>query len=318
MSEQSDLFGPVAAVGPAVVDDSLRRLAARVPPRVRLGTSSWSFPGWHKLVFDRPTTEKELARDGLAAYAQHPLFRTVAVDRGHYAVVDRATCERYRDQTPDDFRFVFKALDEIMTPRLHRRHGARDGEKNPRFLDAAFALDVTAPILEGLGGKLGVLLFQAPPFDVDDAGGAGFVVDKLHRFLQALPRERHFRVAVELRNPVFLSKHLRDALADVDVDPCLSERTGMPAVHLQAKALLAPSPKALIIRWLLHKGLSWDEAEKKYDPYDALVDEDADTRFAISGLIRSLNVETFVIANNKAEGSSPLTLQKLAWELVDP
>ena len=284
---------------------------------MRLGTSSWSFPGWHKLVYDRPTTEKELARDGLAAYAQHPLFRTVAVDRGHYAVVDAATCAAYAAAVDDDFAFVVKAVDEIMTPRLHQRHGARSGEKNPRFLDVDFALEATAPLLEGLGKRLGVLLFQAPPFDVADAGGAGFVVDKLHTFLSALPRERHFRVAVELRNPVFLSSALRDCLADVDVDPCLTERHGMPPVHQQAKALLSASPKALVIRWLLHKGLSWDEGEKKYMPYDRLVDEDPDTRFAISGLVRSLNVETFVIANNKAEGCSPLTLQKLAYEIAE-
>ena len=38
---------------------------------------SWSFPGWSGLVYDRASTETELARNGLGAYAAHPLFRSV-------------------------------------------------------------------------------------------------------------------------------------------------------------------------------------------------------------------------------------------------
>jgi hypothetical protein len=41
-----------SAVRPAMVDEPLRRLGLALDPRIRLGTSSWSFPGWAGLVYD--------------------------------------------------------------------------------------------------------------------------------------------------------------------------------------------------------------------------------------------------------------------------
>lgn len=319
---QPSLFGDQdVASGPPVgvvdVGDDVRAVAAALPARVRLGTSSWNFTGWTGVVWDRVVTEKTAAREGLAAYGQHPLFRTVGVDRSHYAVVDAEAWRRYAAQTPPDFRFLAKALDELMTPKFHKGHGSKDGEDNPRFLDVGHAIDVTAPILEGLDDKLGVLLFQAPAFDVAGLGGVDVIVDRFHQFFRGLPRDRRFRVALEVRNPTLVGRALQQMLVDVDVDPCLSSRHGMPPVHVQAKALLAEKPKALIVRWLLRHGLTYADGEQRYAPYDKLIDDDGDTRFAISGLVRSLDVPTFVIANNKAEGCAPETLLRLAREIVD-
>ena len=86
---QLPLFADSDAVDPANVPDEVRRLATRLPAAIRLGTSSWSFPGWTGLVFaprnGKPATEQVLARHGLPAYAAHPLLRTVSLDRTFYA-----------------------------------------------------------------------------------------------------------------------------------------------------------------------------------------------------------------------------------------
>ena len=79
---QQNLFGappppPEKTVGPAAVADDLQALADRLSPRIRLGTSSWSFPGWEGIVFDRKASTAVLARRGLGAYARHPLLRAV-------------------------------------------------------------------------------------------------------------------------------------------------------------------------------------------------------------------------------------------------
>ena len=81
--DQLPLFAGQAAPGlrPAVVPDALHDVAARLPRRLRLGTSSWSFPGWRGLVYADACTPAQLAADGLQAYAQHPLLTTVGVDR---------------------------------------------------------------------------------------------------------------------------------------------------------------------------------------------------------------------------------------------
>ena len=82
---QLSLFDDADGVDPAAVEDEVRALGVALPARIHLGTSSWSFPGWTGLVYalrnGKPATEQVLARHGLAAYARHPLFRTVKIGR---------------------------------------------------------------------------------------------------------------------------------------------------------------------------------------------------------------------------------------------
>src|SRR5436305_1316810 len=73
------------AVAPAPVPAEVAALGRELPSEVRLGGSTWSFPGWRGLVYDGRHSESVLAHAGLAAYAQHPLLRAVGRDRTHYA-----------------------------------------------------------------------------------------------------------------------------------------------------------------------------------------------------------------------------------------
>ncbi|MFO1232972.1 MAG: hypothetical protein U1E57_07235 [Paenacidovorax caeni] len=41
----------------------------RLPPQLRLGTSSWSYPGWQGLVWEGAHSEPTLAKKGLPVYA---------------------------------------------------------------------------------------------------------------------------------------------------------------------------------------------------------------------------------------------------------
>src|SRR6188472_3426594 len=89
---QIDMFGgppkpPEERLQLAEVSEELRGLATRLPPTLRLGTSSWSFPGWQGFVWDRKASTELLAKQGLKTYAQHQLFRTVGIDRTYYAPV---------------------------------------------------------------------------------------------------------------------------------------------------------------------------------------------------------------------------------------
>ena len=53
-----------------------------------------------------PYSEAVLAKNGLSAYAQHPLLRCVGIDRSFYRPLTEAQYARYAGQVPDDFRFV--------------------------------------------------------------------------------------------------------------------------------------------------------------------------------------------------------------------
>ena len=178
-------------------------VARRLPTQVRLGTSSWSFPGWHGIVYDKRASENVLAREGLAAYAQHPLLRAVGLDRSYYRPPTREQFRAYAEVVPDDFRFVVKADRLLTSPTDPETAGVRVA--NERFLHHGYAVqDVIAPMVEGLGGKAGVLVFQFPPVAPAVVGGRGAFLERLQRFLEALPRVALY--AVELRTPSFLTE----------------------------------------------------------------------------------------------------------------
>ena len=65
----------------AIVTPRDRELATALPEFVRLGTSTWTFPGWTKILYDGTPTQEDLVRRGLRAYDSNPLFRTVGIAR---------------------------------------------------------------------------------------------------------------------------------------------------------------------------------------------------------------------------------------------
>jgi len=75
-------------------------LAAQLPPTLRMGTSSWGFPGWKGIVYAGDRSTQALAREGLREYARHPLLRTVGLDRSYYAAVAPDDLRRYAEQVP--------------------------------------------------------------------------------------------------------------------------------------------------------------------------------------------------------------------------
>ena len=100
-------------------------LARRLPEQVRLGTSSWSYPGWHGLVWADELNERRLAKDGLTAYGQHPLLRTVSIDRSFYQPLSVGQYTHYASQVPDGFRFIVKAPASVRdrkSTRLNSSH----------------------------------------------------------------------------------------------------------------------------------------------------------------------------------------------------
>jgi uncharacterized protein YecE (DUF72 family) len=320
--DQLSLFGGAASaqtVQPAA-NERAQELAGDRPQGLYLGTSSWSFPGWQGLVWAREHDEKTLAREGLAAYAAHPLLNAVGVDRTHYAPIDDAAFRVYADAVPEDFRFLVKAHEDLTlhTFPKHARYGARRGAVNTYFLDAGYAIDVVVgPTVEGLQHKLGALLFQFAPQDVRRLGGPARFAERLHAFLSALPEGAPY--AVEVRNPQLLTPAYRDALLDVGASHCLNAISGMPSLREQVQRVQKAVGPRLVMRWMLRRGYSYEEAYERYAPFGRVVDDDPETRReAADILVHALATgrQAMVIANNKAEGCAPLTLERLLEEVV--
>jgi uncharacterized protein YecE (DUF72 family) len=320
---QRALFAqPAAGLAPAAPLPEHQALAARLPATIRLGTMSWSFPGWIGKVYasGAPKTRLagRLAQLGLPAYAAHPLFRTVEIDRTYYEAPAAEFFRARAAEVPDDFRFLVKAHEDCTVFRFptHARYGKKRGESNPRFLDAAYAADaVVGPTVEGLGAAAGPLLFQFPPQPLDVPPEA--FAERLHDFLRRLPRGPTY--AVELRNAELLTPEYGAALLDGGAVHCHNAWSAMPPVIQQARAIPPRARRPLVVRWLLRPGDGYEAAGARYQPFDRLQEEDPERRGAIATLVAKAHahgVAALVTVNNTAEGCAPDGIALLAEALA--
>lgn len=126
---------------------------------VRVGTSGWSYPSWVGPFYPERTPASRM----LVAYAE----RLGAVEaHATYRRLPAATAlSRWRDQTPDGFRFAPKAHMGI----THRRDLDGVEDRVGAFLGAVGVL----------GDRLGPVLFSLPHVEPD--------LGRLDRILAALP-----------------------------------------------------------------------------------------------------------------------------------
>jgi len=327
MTQQLSLFSSAeadadgseeGAVLPVALPEALAQIANALPAGIFLGTSSWSFPTWRGLVYGDSYEQTALARAGLKAYAQHPLLRSVGIDRTFYAPIPRAEFERYAQQVPASFRFLVKAPVQCVSPWLRAELGQRSGD-NPNYLDAGFAVEqFVLAAIEGLGDRAGPLVFQFPPLGREIVSRPAAFARRLSDFLGRLPGGPLY--AVELRDAALLTDDYLAALRDTGVSHCLGLHPRQPGVREQARLLGQLPPASLVVRWNLHSGYGYQEARERYHPFTRLVDEDLPTRVALARLcIQTISGghAAYVVANNKAEGSAPLTVFKLAALIVD-
>jgi uncharacterized protein YecE (DUF72 family) len=200
----------------------------------------------------------------------------------------------------------------------HVRYGAQRDQDNPLFLDPAYARDaVVAPFVEGLGARAGVLLFQLAPQSVARLGGAERFAERLHGFLTGLPRGPLY--AVELRNPALLTRHYAEAVRAAGACHCINAIGNMPEPMTQWRVTNGAQAPALVVRWMLARHLRYEAARERFAPFDRIVDPDPHTCQSIATLVRQAcrqGLPAYIVVNNKAEGSAPLSVVHLARELA--
>jgi uncharacterized protein YecE (DUF72 family) len=323
MPDQMNLFGSIEperkSVVPAVLADSVHATARALPANVRLGTSSWSFPGWAGIVYADKHPQSELSRNGLPAYQQHPLFRAVGVDRTFYGALPAEDLRAYADQVDDDFRFLVKAAGQVTTPWIRQTGEPGRFEKNPDFLDAGWATEnVVAPFVEGLGARGGPLVFQFTPLGTRITKEPERFAVRLHNFLDRLPKGPWY--AVEIRDRELLTSDYVASLTATGTSHCLNVHSRMPDIRTQHEAAGDALRDRVVVRWMLHAGFEYEEAKDRYSPFNRLVDEDPETRASLADVCLAhakRGDEVIVIANNKAEGCAPASLRKLAEAIVE-
>ena len=296
-------------------------LARRIPPEVRFGASSWNYPGWRGLVYHRPYEGKGTPARMLKEYSAFPLFRTVGIDSSFYAPPTDEVLRAYAEHLPPGFPCVSKVWNQVTVHTFAKAQDpARAGKTNPDFLNPeVFVEAVLEPYHRHFADHMGPFVFEFQAIGRGSGIGPAEFADHLDRFFSALPREP--RYAVEIRNEEFLTPMYFAVLREHEVAHVFNSWTRMPGIGDQLDLPGSVSAPFLVARARLRPGRTYDEAGDAVAPYDRIREPNPELRRDLVRLIETavqVRVPAYLLVNNRAEGSSPLTVAEVARMLPEP
>jgi len=161
---------------------------------IHIGTSGYSYPEWRGSFYpaDLPTSQM------LSYYADR--FSTVEINNTFYRLPSEKLLAGWADQTPPGFVLTLKAPRRIT-------HEAR-------LRDCEELAGVFWTRAQTLGAKLGVLLFQLPPWFKKD-------LNVLEAFLDQMPFG--VRAAFEFRNASWFADDVYDRLKGKNLALCIAD-----------------------------------------------------------------------------------------------
>ena len=126
--------------------------------------------------------------------------------------------------------------------------------------------------------------------------------------------------AVEVRNEEFLTPMYFAVLREHGVAHVFSSWTRMPAIGHQLDLPGSLTAPFIVARALLRPGRTYNEAVDAFSPYDRILDPSPELRADLVRLIETAvntRIPAYLLVNNRAEGSAPLTIAELARMLPE-
>ncbi len=170
--------------------------------KVRVGTSGWSYDHWEGLFYPQNLPKPQW----LNYYTEH--FDTVELNSSFYRLHKRRAFEGWKEKTPPGFLWAVKGSRYI----THIKRLTDPEETLSRFYES----------VEGLGEKIGPILFQLPP-------SLKFDHTLLNTFLKAL--KKGYRYTLEIRHPSWISAESMEILKEYQVAFCVSDTAGRFPYH---------------------------------------------------------------------------------------
>jgi uncharacterized protein YecE (DUF72 family) len=169
--------------------------------RILIGTSGWTYDGWRGPFYPKEVAKKRW----LEWYGQQ--FRTTEVNGSFYRTPSLDAVRGWREQTPDEFVFSWKASKFI----THWKRLSKNCVNSIELMETR---------LKALGPKAGPVLFQLP---------ARFKADRerLASFLKLL--SKRYKYAFEFRDESWYEDKLLNVLRDRDVALCISDHEDAPS-----------------------------------------------------------------------------------------
>jgi uncharacterized protein YecE (DUF72 family) len=124
---------------------------------------------------------------------------------------------------------------------------------------------------------------------------------------------------VELRERSLMTDTYRAVIARHGVAHVCNYWSAMPSPAEQAATMRVEGGPFTMVRLLLRPGTRYEERRQEMAPFNRVVQPDERMRREVTTILRSAVREkrrTYLLVNNKAEGSAPLTIQALAERLA--
>jgi len=148
-------------------------------PLVFVGCTGWSMKEWVGNTYPKGAKAKEFLR----YYGEQ--FNTIELNTTHYRIPDETTIEKWKNETPDDFRFCPKIPQSIS----HSRDLGMSGSNIQLFCSR----------IQLLEEKMGCCFMQLPPyFDTQR-------VDLLRSFLMNFPKD--VPLSIEFRHESWFTQN---------------------------------------------------------------------------------------------------------------
>jgi uncharacterized protein YecE (DUF72 family) len=165
-----------------------------------IGTSGWNYKSRRKDFYDE-TPQNQWLR----FCSQR--FTGIEVNGTFYRLQEKSTFEKWRDQTPERFRFAIK--------------GHRYITHNKKLLDVEESVIRCRESASPLGKRLAAVVWQLPAFLKKDT-------DRLEKFLDALRQWKSTRHAIEFRHKSWFDDEVAERLRRHAVAVCISDAPDWP------------------------------------------------------------------------------------------
>jgi len=256
-------------------------------PRVRIGTSGWSYDDWVGPFYPSGTSKGEY----LAHYASR--FDTVEVDSTFHRSPSPSMVQNWARRTPDDFAFALKVPRTI----THDKVVVDCGEEMEGLLAA----------LGPLEGRLRCLLLQFGYFNRAAFGSARPFFERLEAFLGTF--SRRVPLACEIRNKNWLTADYFELLRAHNVAAALVEHAWLPPIGRLIEQFDVVTGPFSYVR-LIGDRQGIEKITRVWDR--TVVDRSADLS-RVADAVRRLaeRVPVYVLVNNHYAGHGPQTCRDL-------
>jgi len=255
---------------------------------ILIGTSAFTAEGWVGSFYP----EGMQPRDFLGYYATK--FNTVELDNTFYRTPSVSTVEGWNLKTPPGFIFAAKIPQAITHEKV--------------LVDCEDDLKHFLKTMDGLGSKLGPLLFQFGYFNKSAFKSQAEFLARLKPFMKKLPKG--YKFAVEIRNKNWMDARYADLLREHHVAMALIDQSWVPRPWEMKEQFDLATTNWTYVRWLGdRKGI--EQETKTWDK--TIVDRKSDLKNWVEVLKQMVNtkkvVKLFAFANNHYAGHGPATVK---------